>query len=187
MEFKEVGGKELPGNKELRDRLGTSFKPAQASLRALLDMPALLTPEQTKKLKELVGPEWMRLKIDIERHMAWSATAHDLIRAIDGTRRDALSDAGWTALLSQADKAVYEAHVAARRIVFPQPTRTPTRQGTGIDWGLVDSQAEATPRVAPTHLSTVERTQRALDENGSLRRAEGSGESIRSIRPIEGP
>jgi hypothetical protein len=189
MESKETGGKELPGNKELQVRLSTSFEPAQASLRALLDMPAFLMPEQTKKLKKLVGPEWTRLKVDIERHMAWSARAHDLLREIDGTRPDALSDAGRTALLSQADKAVYEAHLAARRIVLSQPSSTPTRQRPGIDWGLVDSHAEAIPRVVPTHLSAVERTQRALDEklDGSLRRAEGSGKSSRSIRRIEGP
>jgi hypothetical protein len=103
-------------SEDLRDVLGTTFMPAQACLHALLEKPESLTPEQERALEALVGPDWRQLGVDIEQHRSWSARASTLLRSIDLTPHTAVSDSEWTALLSEARKAVAEAHVAANQI-----------------------------------------------------------------------
>jgi hypothetical protein len=104
------------GNEELWNVLGPSHELARSRFRALLKRPEFLSLEQKAELEALVGREWMRLRIDIQRHMSWSALADKLLRSIDSTQSVARSDVHWTALLSQARQAVQEAHVAASHI-----------------------------------------------------------------------
>jgi hypothetical protein len=113
MEFSEVGKEVLRGKQVLR-----TSSAAQSCLRALLERPEFLGSEQKSQLAALVGPEWRRLGVDIEKHKKWSERAGELLRAIDGTPGQALSDVHWTSLLGQAQEAVKEAQVAVRRIQF---------------------------------------------------------------------
>jgi hypothetical protein len=113
-----IGGyKEAPRSRvELRKVLGAAFEPARSSLRVLLERPEFFSPEQRRELVALVGPEWRHLGVDIELYRTWSSRATALLRAIDGTKHTALSDAQWTALLSEARKAVKEVHVTVSHI-----------------------------------------------------------------------
>jgi hypothetical protein len=110
-----AGVERLLGRNGIGGVLGTSYM-ARSRLGALLERPEFLSSDQEGELKALVGPEWGRLGVDIERYRNWSARAVALLRAIDGTPPDALSDAHWMALLGEARRAVEEAHVAASHI-----------------------------------------------------------------------
>lgn len=190
MDFSQFGKEELRGTEELRgmrelrvteglrDALGTSFEPAWSCLSALLEWPQFLSLEQREELEALVGSDWSGLGVDIERCRAWSTRAGTLLRAIDRTWRGALSDAQWTALLSQARIAVDEAQVAARHIKLSGHALDLGSQFTSV--GVPEGPGSSTPGILiqpPQGPDKSMRDTRILD--GFMKTPEGADQWIR--------